>query len=111
MELEKKLFISYSWDSDTHQKWAKNLADKLEEFEEIHIIFDQYDLDSFDDKNYFMEHAVFENDVVIIIITNNYVEKSNTRSGGVGIETKMSASRHWEESLNGKSSKIICILR
>ena len=52
MEKEKyKLFISYSWDSNEHQKWAKNLADKLEEFDEIHVVFDQYDLDSFEDKN------------------------------------------------------------
>ncbi len=112
MDMEKyKLFVSYSWDSDRHQRWAKNLADKLEEFDEIHVTFDQYDLDSFEDKNYFMERAVFENDLVLLIVTNNYVEKANNRLGGVGIETKMSTSRHWEESFKGKPSKIIPVLR
>jgi len=105
------IFISYSWDSETHKNWTKMLADKLEEFFEIHVTLDQYDLDSFSDKNHFMEKGVFENDIVLVVITRNYVEKANSRVGGVGIETKMSSARHWEESLKEGSSKIIPILR
>lgn len=108
---KKNIFISYSWDSEEHKDWAKKLADSLDEYFEIHVIFDQYDLDSFSDKNLFMEKGVFGNDIILVIITSEYVEKANNRTGGVGIETKMSISRHWEESLNGNNSNIIPILR
>lgn len=108
---KRNIFISYSWDSEEHKEWTKKLADRLEEYFEIHVVFDQYDLDSFSDKNHFMEKAVFENDIILIIVTSEYVTKANNRTGGVGIETKMSISRHWEESLNGNNSNIIPILR
>ena len=108
---KRNIFITYSWDSEEHKDWARKLADRLEEYFEIHVLFDQYDLDSFSDKNFFMEKGVFNNDIMLVIITSCYVEKANSRSGGVGIETKMSAARHWEESLNGSNSNIIPILR
>ncbi|MCE9935837.1 toll/interleukin-1 receptor domain-containing protein [Aeromonas salmonicida] len=107
----KKIFISYSWDNEVHKQWTLNLANQLEEYSELHITLDQYDLDSFSDKNHFMESGVFDNDYVILIITPEYVIKSNSRSGGVGIETKLASSRHWEESLALGSSKIIPLLR
>jgi len=52
-----KIFISYSWDSNEHKNWVKQFADDLEAYEEFHIILDEYDLDNFTDKNYFMEIA------------------------------------------------------
>lgn len=107
----KKIFISYSWDNETHKQWTLNLANQLEEYSELHITLDQYDLDSFSDKNHFMESGVFDNDYIILIVTPEYVHKSNNRSGGVGIETKLASSRHWEESLTLGVSKIIPILR
>lgn len=107
----KRIFISYSWDSDNHKEWALNLSNQLEEYFELHITFDQYDLDSFEDKNHFMEKGVFGNDIIIMLITTKYVEKANERLGGVGIETKMSSVRHWEESLSQGKSNIIPVLR
>lgn len=107
----KKIFISYSWDNEAHKQWTLNLANQLEEYSELHITLDQYDLDSFSDKNHFMESGVFDNDYIILIVTPEYVHKSNSRSGGVGIETKLASSRHWEESLTLGVSKIIPILR
>ncbi|MCZ4253040.1 NACHT domain-containing protein [Pseudoalteromonas shioyasakiensis] len=74
------------------------------------MTFDQYDLDSFEDKNYFMEKGVFGNDIIIILVTPQYVNKANERLGGVGIETKMSSARHWEESLSQGGSNIIPVL-
>lgn len=106
----KKIFISYSWDSEIHKEWALKLANQLEEYFELNITFDQYDLDSFTDKNHFMEKGVFENDIIITLVTPQYVEKANKRLGGVGIETKMTSSRHWEESLSQGKSNIIPVL-
>jgi hypothetical protein len=105
------IFISYSWDNSDHKDWVKKLADRLHEFFEIDVTLDQYDLDSFSDKNYFMEKAVFETDLVLPVITDNYSKKSNSRNGGVGIETAMMTSRHWEEYLESGNSNIIPILR
>ncbi|ENF8750701.1 TIR domain-containing protein [Vibrio fluvialis] len=108
---KRNIFISYSWDNDEHKEWTRKLADRLEEYSEIHVVFDQYDLDSFSDKNFFMEKGVFDTDILLIIVTKEYVNKANNRLGGAGIETKMSTARHWEESLNGNDSNIIPILR
>ncbi|ELV8653059.1 toll/interleukin-1 receptor domain-containing protein, partial [Vibrio vulnificus] len=107
---KKNIFISYSWDSESHKGWALNLANQLEEYFELHITFDQYDLDSFEDKNHFMEKGVFGNDIIIMLVTPKYVKKANERLGGVGIETKMSSARHWEESLSQGKSNIIPVL-
>ncbi len=105
------IFISYSWDNEEHKCWVKKLADKLEEIYEINISFDQYDLDSFGDKNLFMEKSVFETDLILVVITEEYTGKANNRSNGVGIETSMITSRHWDEYLSSGKSNIIPILR
>ncbi|WJG25224.1 TIR domain-containing protein [Vibrio furnissii] len=110
MEFEN-IFISYSWDNAEHKQWSKYLADRLEEISELTVSFDQYDLDSLSDKNHFMEKSVFETDLILAVITDNYKTKANDRVGGVGIETSMVTSRHWEESLSLGKSNIIPILR
>ncbi len=107
----EKVFISYSWDGQQHQDWAKTLADKLEEYFEISVTFDQYDLDSFSDKNLFMERAVFDTDLILPLITKGYTEKANNRTGGVGIETSLAVSRFWDETSGTGNSNIIPILR
>ena len=105
------IFISYSWDSEDHQNWVGGLADRLEEIQEIHVTLDQYDLDSYGDKNFFMEKGVFESDVILVIVTENYVEKANARSGGAGIETKMASALHWAEAETKGESRLIPVLR
>ncbi|WP_179946537.1 toll/interleukin-1 receptor domain-containing protein [Photobacterium leiognathi] len=107
----EKIFISYSWDSEEHKAWTLYLANRLEEFFELNVEFDQYDLDSFSDKNHFMEKGIFNNDLVLVVATEKYNKKANERIGGVGIESKMSASRHWDETLSQGGSNIIPILR
>jgi len=107
----KSVFISYSWDSENHKEWVLNLANRLEEYDEIHVVLDQYDLDNFSDKNQFMEEGVFESEIVLVVSTEGYVEKANKRRGGVGIESKMSSSRHWEESVRTGKSNIVVLKR
>ena len=38
------VFISYSWDSEEHSKWVKDLANKLITEEGINTYIDQYDI-------------------------------------------------------------------
>ncbi|WP_196333603.1 TIR domain-containing protein, partial [Vibrio campbellii] len=94
-----------SWDDGCHRKWARQFSDRLEEIYEIHVTFDQYDLDSRIDKNHFMEKGVFENEFVLLIITDEYRDKADNRKGGVGIESYLAISKYWEEMLKyGKSN-------
>lgn len=106
-----KIFISYSWDNEEHQKWVQGLATDLDEFQDFHVTFDQFDLDNFSDKNLFMERAVQDSDIIIVVCTERYKRKAESRTGGVGIETYLSTIRHWEESEGGAPSNIMVVSR
>lgn len=106
-----KIFISYSWDGDEHQAWVQRLASDLDEYQEFHVTFDMFDLDSFDDKNVFMEEAVRDSDIIVVVCTEKYKTKAESRTGGVGIETYLTAIRHWEESEKGSPSNILVVSR
>ncbi|MGY3901338.1 TIR domain-containing protein [Aeromonas lusitana] len=107
----KKIFISYSWDSEEHRLWVKNLADTLEQYQSIHVIWDGYDLDSFIDKNLYMEKGVFDADIILVVTTKKYKEKADNRSGGVGIETFLSTAEHWRNLQENGKTKLIQIKR
>ena len=80
-----KVFISYSWDSDSHKKWVADLATRLRN-DGIETILDQWHLVPGDQLTAFMEHAIHDNDYVLVICTPEYQQKSNERKGGVGYE-------------------------
>lgn len=111
MKNPRKVFISYSYDDDDHKKWVLNLANKLEKYRDFHITLDQYDLSPFDEKNLFMEKAISESDIIIVVATENYVQKANKRKGGVGTETSMAAARHFSEIDKNGRSNIIAITK
>lgn len=79
------LFISYSWDSEDHKKWVKDLSDRLTD-RGIHTILDQKDLVLGDPLPLFMESAISQSDYVLIICTPQYKAKADARRGGVGYE-------------------------
>lgn len=106
-----KVFISYSWDSIEHKEWIKKLADSLEENSQFHIHLDQYDLGYQDDKNQYMERAISESDVLVIVATEGYKNKANNRSGGVGIETRLVVPNYWERLASNNKSGVIVLLR
>lgn len=106
-----RIFISYSWESETHNEWVKRLADRLEEHAELHVVWDGYDLDSLRDKNLFMESAVRDADFVIVVSTLAYKRKADERAGGVGIETYLSTAAHWRQLLKEGKTKFLPLLR
>lgn len=106
-----KVFISYSWDSEEHRLWVKKLADEIESDNLFHVIWDGYDLDSFIDKNLYMEKAVAESDCIINVCTLKYKDKANDRLGGVGIETYLSVNEHWENLQRNKKTKSLVVLK
>ena len=81
----KKVFISYSHDSELHKQWVCDLATYLRE-SGIEVIFDQWNVELGDDNAAFMEDGVRNTDRVLIICTDAYVNKANLGVGGVGYE-------------------------
>lgn len=81
----KSIFISYSWEDDTHIDWVKTLATKLRK-DGIDAKIDQWELSLGDQLTEFMERSIRENDYVLVICTPTYKIKSDKRQGGVGYE-------------------------
>ncbi len=82
------VFISYSWSNTIHEEWVLTLAKKLMS-EQINVILDKWELRLGHDLNHFMEDSIERADKVLIICDQKYKDKSNSRSGGVGIETSI----------------------
>ncbi|MCA9092628.1 MAG: toll/interleukin-1 receptor domain-containing protein [Planctomycetaceae bacterium] len=104
----KRVFISYSWDDDSHKDWVRELADAIAA-NGIDIILDQYDLRIGEDRFQFMEASVREADAVLCVCTPLYVEKANARSSGVGIETSLITPQFYQRV--GSSKQFIPIIR
>lgn len=79
------VFISYSWDDDTHKNWVRELAAKLRS-DGIDVKLDQWELVPGDQLPAFMERSICDNDYVLIICTPGYKARSEERKGGVGYE-------------------------
>jgi hypothetical protein len=105
--MEKKTFISYSWDNEEHTEWVLNLANSLVEFG-LDVILDQYDLSVGHEMTYFMEKAMLA-DKIIVIMTPNYKIKADNRQGGVGYEYSMLTKELFEQAPN--QTKIIPVLK
>ena len=81
----KKVFISYSWDSQEHKEWVRLLAQQLATYG-IEARSDDSHLNLGERLPNFMEKELRENDYVLSILTPNYKEKFDNRQGGVGYE-------------------------
>lgn len=82
------VFISYSWDSDDHKLWVRELGERLV-MNGVQVKLDQWDLVPGDSLTHFMESQIEACDFVLVICTPNYAKKSTARSGGVGYEQQI----------------------
>jgi hypothetical protein len=90
-QTKPKLFISYSWGEDAHQKWVKALADKLSS--EYEMIFDQYGAFKLGSDMFVeMKNAIIQSDIVLVILNPTYKIKAETNNGGVGYEASVITS-------------------
>lgn len=80
-----KAFISYSWESEDHKQWVRELATRLRG-DGIETTLDQWHLVPGDQVPEFMEREVRESDYVLIVCTTKYKDRSDKREGGVGYE-------------------------
>lgn len=94
-------FISYSWDSDAHKTWVRQLAEKLRS-RGVRVILDQWELSAGTDRTHFMESNIVASDFVIIICTPGYAAKGNKRDGGVGYEAMVITSHLAQQILQDK---------
>lgn len=80
--------ISYSWDSENHKDWVREIAIRLR-MNGVDVKLDQWHVKPGQSLTQFMEKEIVECDYVIIICTPNYYEKSLKRQGGVGYEQQI----------------------
>ena|GEM_PF-4335817 len=89
-----KAFISYSWDTEAHKEWVRLLVEELRKHN-IDAIFDEKDLRPGEEATLFMERGISESKVTVLICTETYTRKANTREpGGVGFETIISSHEY-----------------
>jgi len=103
-----KLFISYCWSSEGHERWVLGLVTELREAG-VDVIFDKWDLKVGHDALKFMEKMVTDPEIkkVAIICDHTYVEKADNRSGGVGTETQIISPEIYAKSDQNKFVVIV----
>jgi len=105
---EPKLFISYCWSNSEHEEWVLRLGTELRE-NGVDVILDKWDLKEGNDANAFMEKMVSDEEIkkVILIIDDQYSEKANKRTGGVGTETQIISAEVYESVDQNKFVAVI----
>jgi len=79
------VFISYSHDSPAHKAWVVRLATDLRA-NGIDATLDQWDLAPGQDVAAYMQRGITTSDRVLLICSDQYVQKAERGSGGVGYE-------------------------
>ncbi|MGK0414940.1 MAG: hypothetical protein ACJAST_000001, partial [Halopseudomonas sp.] len=105
---DPKLFISYCWSNAEHQEWVLRLGTELRE-SGVDVILDKWDLKEGNDSNAFMEQMVSDEGIkkVILVIDEQYSEKANKRTGGVGTETQIISAEVYESVDQNKFVAVI----
>lgn len=85
-----KVFISYAWGTPEYQNKVVSFATSLSN-DGIEVILDKWSAVAGNDLNDFMEKSVKDPSItnVIILLDENYAQKADDRSGGVGTETQI----------------------
>lgn len=84
----KTVFISYSWDSEAHKTWVRELATRLRT-NGVEAVLDQWDIHPGQSVTQFMDERLPKADFVVVVCTPAYSLKANQRQGGVGYEAQI----------------------
>lgn len=90
-----KVFISYSWFTESHQLWVQEFADELVK-NGIEVILDKRSLFPGEEITYFIERGISTCDFMILICSEEYTRKANGRDGGVGMEAVVGSSIYFD---------------
>ena len=100
------VFISYSWDDDSHKAWVKKLADELMS-NGIYVFYDGYAPDG-TNLVQFMKDGIKRANKVLIIGTPIYKEKLERNNGGAKFEDQIINTAIYH---NTGTTKFIPLLR
>ena len=108
MTQSPKVFMSYAWTSEEHQKWVLDLASRLME-DGVKVVLDKWDLKVGHDANAFMEQMVTNSAVtkVLMICNQLYAAKADGREGGVGKEAQILTREIYEKAEQDKYAALI----
>ncbi len=88
--MSKKVFVTYSWDSEEHEIWVMQLVNTLRKDDGIDATLDKYILqDGTNNLNRMMVDNIHSYDYIVVVLTENYKERANNEIGGVGFESTM----------------------
>lgn len=106
--LKAKVFISYSWSSELHQKSVVELASRLVS-NGVDVVADFWDLKKGHNIHKYMESMVTSDTItkVLLIVDKEYQRKANEGTGGVGIETEIVSSEIYNKAQQDKFIPII----
>ena len=107
MNQKSNIFIAYSHDSDQHKEWVANFASRLSA-SGFNVILDQFDLKLGMQIHEFIESSINNSEKVLVICTDQYVQKATQAIGGVGYEKMILTRELLRES---QSDKFIPIVR
>lgn len=100
-------FFSYSWDNPQHEQWVVDLANRLRADGGIDAQIDKFVLyEKTVNLNQMMIEAMRDYDYVIVVLTENYANKADAFTGGVGFESELLLP-----TLRRNKDKIILIMR
>lgn len=89
-----RVFIAYSWDSDSHKEKVRNLVYNLR-LDGVDVAYDG-DLQFGERIQHFCETSISKSDVVLFICTPKYKDRADNRISGVGYESGIITSELFE---------------
>ncbi len=104
-----RIFISYSWDSANHKDWVRKLAEDITQYG-FNVRIDANIFKLGNNLPYLMEQEVKEAWKVLIICSDGYKIKADTRIGGVGFEYSLVLAELYKDQKNS-NEKFIPIIR
>ncbi len=82
---EPIVFVSYSYDSESHIEWVVRLASDLRR-NGVDAKIDKWDLALGQDVAVFMTRSITDAERVLLICSEKYVQKAEQGAGGVAFE-------------------------
>ncbi|WP_077148606.1 toll/interleukin-1 receptor domain-containing protein [Sphingopyxis sp. KK2] len=106
--LPPKVFISYRWTSPAHEEWVLRIATSLRK-DGVNVILDKWYLQEGQDTLAFMEQMVSDPTMgkVLLICDREYVDRANSRVGGVGTEAQIVSASVYEKTDQNKVAAIV----
>jgi len=103
-----KVFVSYRWTSPEHEDWVLLFASSLRQHG-VNVILDKWHLSEGQDTIAFMESMVGDPEVqkVLMVCDRGYVDRANSREGGVGTEAQIISAKVYERTDQNKFAAIV----